>query len=272
MSLQEIVLPDGTTRKLGNKIPDPSAPKKLKCKVYGDTPNTPLVLRSQWDDLLAGYSPGLEAPGNPPTHDQNGVGQCNADSTALSQEWVRMRQGLPYVRLSGADLYARINGGVDEGSLLEDAMHEMLTNGVGTAATCGELWKQGSYKGPASAEERAKYRVLEAYECPTFDHVFSALLCGFVVQVGVLWYDNYNPDGDGWVPKPRGNAGGHALSSYKPTKRNGVYGACTHNSWGDNWGIQGKFVLPEWSFDGPVGGWWALRAVTDEGNVIPQEK
>jgi len=185
---------------------------------------------------------------------------------------VRMRQGLPYVQLSSADLYARINCGRDGGSLLEDALKEVMTNGVGTAATSGTLWKNGVYKGPASDAERAKYRMLEAFVCPTFDHVISAVFQGFAVNSGVLWYDNYTPDADGWLPVGVGNYGGHAIFGYKPAFRAGRWGVWHQNSWGVNWphaGAGGRFVIPESAYTGPVGGWFAFGSVVDEGGVVP---
>ena len=48
---------------------------------------------------------------------------------------MRKEQGLVGPLLSPADLYDRINGGRDQGSMLEDAMAELAKNGVGTVAT-----------------------------------------------------------------------------------------------------------------------------------------
>jgi len=278
MDLQEITLPDGSVRRLGNLMPDPNR-TKVSRPVFGDSvTKQQLIPRSKWDELLAAYSPGNDDPFLPPVHDQDGVGQCCPESAVTMVEYLRARQGLPYVRLSAADLYDRINWGRDGGSLLEDALTELTTNGVGTAATSGELWKNGVWKGPASPAERKRFRVLEWYECPTFDHYMSALFAGFVTQAGTLWYDNYQPDADGWLPRGAGRSGGHATMSYRPTSRRiggrTQYGAWTQNSWGDGWpapGQRGRFVLPEEAFDGPVGGWWALRGVVDEGGVVPAE-
>ncbi len=265
--LDEITLPDGTTRKLGNIAPPAGLVKAWP--TFGDTPAARLIPRSEWGGLMAGYTPGPDHPHLPPVHDQDGVGQCNCDDTTALVEFCRNMAGLPYVQLSAADLYDRINGGRDQGSLLEDAMHEMLTAGVGTAATCGTLWKRGYYKGPASAAERARFKVLEAFICPTFDHCMSAVFQGFALSTGIMWYDNYTPDADGWLPRGRGNAGGHAIFGFKPAKRGGTFGIWHQNSWGTDWGLGGRFVIPESAYSGPVGGWWAVRAVTDEGGVIP---
>lgn len=265
MPLDEVTLADGTTRKLGNLMPA-AAPQGWP--LFGADPTQKQIPRDQWDGLLANYDaldefdPFLDQLY---VHDQDGVGQCNADSTTLMAEYTRAKQGLPFVKLSAADLYHRINGGSDRGSLLEDAVREMTTNGVGTAQTSGTLWKQGHWKGAAPAAERLRFRALEVYLCPTFNHCYSAVLQGYALSSGIMWYDSYTPDRDGWLPAPRGGAGGHAIMGYKPTRRNGVYGIWHQNSWGTAWGKRGRFVIPEAAYSGPVGGWWACRVMTDEG-------
>ena len=265
----QITLPDGSTRKMGNKVP--THKPRGTFREFGSVPTELLIPRSEFDAVLASYQPGPMHSFLPPVKDQDGVGQCNPTAAVTGAEAARAAQGLPGVELSAADLYARINGGVDEGSMLEDALAEMVKAGVGTAATCGRLWKRGEYK-PASDAERAKYRFLEASLCPTFDHCFSAVAQGFFLVTGIMWYDNYTPDVDGWLPRPAGNAGGHAIFGYKPTSRNGRYGIWHQNSWGSGWGVGGRFVIPESAYDaGNVGGWYAVRAVTDEGGVIPVE-
>ena len=113
----------------------------------------------------------------------------------LTLEDCRKMQGLDGPPLSPADLYDRINGGRDDGSLLEDAMHELLTRGVGTLATSGELWSRHMTR--AGAAERALYGVTEAWLCPEFDHCMSAVIAGFRIVSGVPWYSNYTPDADG---------------------------------------------------------------------------
>lgn len=273
--IHEIDTPDGP-RRLGNIIPDPDK-VKYAFTPFGSVPQAKLIPRDLWPTLMANYS-------GPPTtnlrsaSDQNGVGQCNCEAAAAAIEFIRRRQGLDQIELSPADLYARINGGVDQGSLLEDALKEITTNGIGTVASCGSLWKTGYYKGPASATERAKYRALEVYDCPTFDHLFSAVMSGWVGVSGVLWYDNFTPGPDGWLPSPSGRAGGHAVVAVQPAMRikNGQpeYGIWHQNSWGVNWprqGANGLFVIPESAYKGPVGGWYAVRGVVDEGGILPPE-
>lgn len=257
----------GQERFLGNV----AAPLRFSWPTYGDTPTTPMVPRSEWkrlvDQLPGGAGP--EWPYLSPTHDQNGVGQCNADATTSALESQRLMQGLPLVLLSSGDLYHRINGGSDRGSLLEDGIREAY-NGVATVDDCnGNIWRRGQWRA-GTADQRRPYRLLEAFLCPTFDHCFSATLMGFGLISGVLWYSNYEPGPDGWLPPGRGQGGGHAVHGYKPTYKGDQFGIRHKNSWTERWGLKlgsigGLCVFPEGAYRGPVGGWWAVRSVTDTG-------
>jgi hypothetical protein len=258
MELDEILLPDGTTRKLGNNEPPAGLCKSWP--IYGDSPKTPLIRREDWKPIdLSRFMPEIK--------DQNGVGACNAFATISIVEGCRAQQGLPYVRLSPGYLYGRINGGVDRGSMLEDALDWMTQHGTVTAETVKELdWRAR----PANAvDESKKYRVLEAYLCPTFEHIASALQCGFFVNVGLMWYNTDTPDSDGWLPTSGRGGGGHALARSSLDYRNGVWGAGGPNSWSRKWGKDGYCVIPESRFGRQIGGFWAVRSVTDEGGVIP---
>jgi hypothetical protein len=266
--MDEVTLPDGSTRRLGNIVPPQGLMKAWPR--FGDVPDVPLIPRSEWADRIKAIGDGPDWPFLPPVHDQDGVGQCNADATTAMGEYIRAMQGLPYVQLSAADLYHRINGGADNGSLLEDAIEEMMKNGVGTAATCGEVWKRGQKQAPAA--ERTRFRMLECWLCPSFEHHMSAALQGFALNSGVMWYDSYKPGADGWLPAGRGGAGGHAIFGYKPAMKGSQFGIWHLNSWGAGWGLNGRFVIPESAYKGPVGGWFACRVMTDEGGVVPQEQ
>ena len=124
---------------------------------------------------------------------------------------------------------------------------------------------------PGASEDHKNHVVLEAFLCPTFDHCMSAVLQGFDLISGILWYSNYKPDSDGWLPAGRGNSGGHAVHGYKPTYRGNTFGIWHKNSWTNSWGyshndIGGLCVFPESAYRGPVGGWWAIRSITDTGS------
>lgn len=244
-------------RAMGNLAPPPGRVKG-PWKVFGATPNTKLIPRDQWKEVsLGAYLP--------PVHDQDGRGQCNASATCSAIEACRIMSGQPYVYLSAGDLYSLINGGRDQGSLLEDGLQVASETGIASAKLVPYVWDGRQYQSSVVKADRARNRVIEAYLCPTFDHVASAAQQGFFIVEGLLWYDNFNPDRNGWLPlRGAGNYGGHALCGYglvkHPTAAN-IWGIKTRNSWGVTWGLGGDCVIPETLFGQEIGGFWAVRAV-----------
>ncbi len=269
-----IIDSQGEQRFLGNKIPTKALSSEWQ--VYGqDTKKQPLVLRTEWNDLIVSNTD----PDHPfacldQVHDQNGAGMCNASATVAGIECARKAAGLEqYIALSGGDLYRRINGGVDRGSMLEDGIEAAFT-GVLPVSMCPYLdWRQNH----GTDKERAKYKLLEAFLCPTFNHCMSAVLSGFFLISGIAWYSNYTPAKNGWLPfQGTGNWGGHAVLGYKAARIevNGQtrYGIWHKNSWSKRWGMDGLCVFPETAYSSAIGGWWAVRVVTDEGGSVPAPK
>lgn len=249
----------GHERFLGNI----DAPLAGLWPVYGDggPARTPMIPRAQWQPCsMEGFLS--------PVHDQDGIGMCNPSATTCGMEACRALQGLPYVKLSAGYMYGRINGGIDRGSRLENSLRDAMQHGTCTVETVPYLnWRS---RPAAAAEEANRYRVLEAWLCPTFDHVASALQCGFFVIEGLMWHDNFRVDGDGWLPRRgSGRAGGHAVLGFGLAERGGVWGARTRNSWSEQWGVRGNCVIPETLFGSQIGGMWALRAMVDEGGQVP---
>jgi hypothetical protein len=274
MSMKTVTDSAGVVRALGN-LGHEGDVLAAAPRVYGDDAATPMIPPTRWPAAIAALdaaSPGLDHPDLPPVHDQGEVGQCNAEACTAAAEMARAAQGLPYVALSPADLYARVNGGVDRGSRLPDAMREMTAGGVGTAATSGRLWSPGVRL--ADDAERARYRALERWLCPTVGHLVSATLSGFPCVTGLLWHDNYHPDAQGWLPERGvGEPGGHAIMAYRPRMRSrrgkAQLGLACLQSWGPGWGLGGRCVVPLSAYSEQVGGWWALRQMTTEPGGLP---
>lgn len=263
----EIIDSLGVVRTLGNLVPTQGLAGPWP--VYGDAPRAPMVPRSSWPELVARYTTGPDDTFLGPVHNQRDVGMCNPSATCSAIERCRARQGLEQVLLSGGDLYGRINGGVDRGSLLEDGLREAMAGGVAPVSEVPYLeWRGASRDRPS----RRRFRVLEAWLCPTFAHCYSAVLSGFDLISGVMWYENYVPGPDGRLPRGRGQSGGHAIHGYKPAMVDGVASIWHKQSWGLPWGVGGCFLMDEDDYAGPVGGWWAVRAVTTEPGDVPAPK
>lgn len=271
-TIDTITLPDGTTRRLGNV---PARPRLGALPVYGTVPETPVIPRSEWKDRIDQIGNDWGDPFLGDVHDQDGIGMCNCSATSSGMESQRAIQGLPVVKLSAGDLYRRICfNGQDSGSTLEDGIAAAMKEGVASTKVVPYLDWRGP--NPGDVEDRKFYRVLEAFLCPTFDHFMSAQLMRFQGVSGIWWYDSYQTlDRDGWLPRPSGGRGGHAVHGYKPAYRIGSdgkieFGVRHKNSWTKQWGVNGLCVFPERVYqDHDIGGWWAIRSVVDEGGVLP---
>ena len=258
----------GDVRKLCARPVDDDAAVPLAKHTFGETPTTRLIPRNEWQpvDLSAFVSP---------IKDQNGIGACNAFATINALEACRRGRGLPDVKLSPGDLYSRINGGRDNGSLPEDALKVALSVGVATANTVPPLQWRSVVNSADAVAERPKYRFLESLWCPTFDHAASALQQGFYLDTAVWWWQYDSPDADGWLKaRGSGSKGGHAICGCALENRSGTWGIKIANSWGTAWGRSGFGVLPEQrcAEGTQVFRWWALREVVQESGELPVPK
>jgi len=228
---------------------------KLKWAEFGSTPNTPIIPRSQWRPVKYGSF-------LPPVYDQDGIGQCASSACCTTIETAARMAGTPIPKLSAGDLYSRVNGGRDRGSLLEDNLDE-AQKGVALASRVPYIWNGRKATDAATVAERGRFRIVEAYWCKDFDAMASALQQGFIVEHGLLWHNNFKPDADGWLPsKGVGGGGGHALCGYGLEKRGETWGIATRNSWSSAWGNGGNCVIPESLFGSNIGGFFAVRVVT----------
>lgn len=194
--------------------------------------------------------------------DQDGVGECAAAATAGAIEDSRLMAGLEQVELSAGDLYRRVCGGRDQGSLPEDNLKELMANGILPEAMCPFTdWKRNY---DSTGETRGLYRGTEAWLLPTVEHIFTAVMMGFPV-VGGYWHYNSDPtDSEGWMTKPGGRRGGHSVRFRDVVKRNGTWGLRFPNNWTVRWGVNGFGILPETRIAEGLQSFafWALRAVT----------
>ncbi len=251
----------GESRRLGTLAPAVAGEPRNLSRVFGDVNAGTLIPRSQWQPVrFRGFFPEIK--------NQQNIGMCNCSATGNVVEACRRLAGLAHVDLSAGDLYRRVSGGVDRGSLLEDALQETMTNGIAPVSDVPYLdWRR-----KVESPDRVKYRITEALWCPTFDHVASALQQGFLVDIGVWWYGRDPVDGDGWLsPSGAGGRGGHAICACELAERNGKWGVGIVNSWGGSWGQHGFGVLPEIRVEEGcrVFQAWACQTVADEGGTMP---
>jgi hypothetical protein len=271
-----IIDENGVERVLGNLVPA-SAPTGDGWAVYGDLPKTPLFTRAQMLEVVKPKQPFSLRRYIARVTDQDGVGECNLATTVTCLEARRKQKGLRHYDLSAGYAYGFVNGGRDRGSMLEDSVKFMMEHGTcleSTVAFCD--WHSRPRQ---AAEEAPRFRFMEAYWCPTFDHVASAILAGYFVNLGIMWYPNFKTDGDGWLPLTgRGVPGGHSICRAELHVRDDVKGPGGEpymlglggpNNWTTGWGADGYMVIAESLCGGGVGGWWALGECVDEGGSVP---
>lgn len=200
--------------------------------------------------------------------DQRSHGSCNGYAGASALSRARVRRMLPRVDLSGAYLYSLINGGRDDGSMLDDGMRE-VQNGLATRETVGwDAIYPSRYDRAKAKAEAARFKAHECYQLRTQEELFSALMADFDCVVAVHVGNSFmRLDGDGVCGGDRG-PGNHAVCVDGFTVlRDGTLCADLANSWNLTFGDQGRGWLT-WSrhFAQTVGphGFYAIRSASDD--------
>lgn len=226
-----------------------------------DHPEIKLVPESEWTDCSKRHI--LYH-----IFDQDGIGSCNANAACQTLMLWRNELGLPKAILSPGNLYGRINGGRDQGSMLSDALLELMKVGVCRTDFCNPNdWKKNTYK-QGWDNDAKRYAILEGFDCPTFAHIASAIQLGFFVDFGIMVNQSFEPDSEGVIPPMSGRGGGgHAMTAIGMKKIGGMWHVETVNSWGEKWGLKGVCFIPQTYFKGDFVDAWANR-----GGIIPSDE
>jgi hypothetical protein len=171
---------------------------------------------------------------NPPILDQGSTSSCTAHAACSGMEVCYLQSGRKLVEFNPYFVYGLINGGRDAGSMISDAMKALIQNGICLKEDLpsGVMYQR---QFPQQAFENAKrFRLENAFRCPTFNDICSAISLGFICPLGILVGSNFpNVDSEGIAPLPRGGGGGHAILGLG-LKKSQRYGWLIkiQNSWG----------------------------------------
>lgn len=259
----------GKLRRLGCLVPDPGFVSSLP--VFGDhvepldNPTLKRIAQSQ-------TSVGRTLFDRSFIKNQGSHGSCNGFAAASALTRARIRRGLKRVDLSGAYLYSLINGGRDQGSMLDDGMRALQSRGCATEATV--KWNQiypSKYDRTKANREAARHKAFECYQVRTGAELWTALALGWDVVVAVHAGRNFDRiDGNGVAGVDRGN-GNHAVMADGLLFAGGEIVADGVNSWGTGWGDRGRMLL-RWShFQQTIGihSFYAIRSTTDGDDKPP---
>jgi C1A family cysteine protease len=237
-----------TTRRFGWKPSHPSLRAPLLTFAEADDPTLPPI-----EDL---------GPFETQHGDQGSIGQCTGGASVWGiLEFMRQKQGEPYVRLSAAFAYtlARMAEGTldhDAGASIADVMNAVMKYGA-----CPEsvFPSDRLYTSPPPQEAfdaAIPFKGLVRYSvAQTRNQVRGALSSGLPIIIGFDVYENFMGIGrDGIMPMPSGSMiGGHAVDVMGHGRiiqgaPNNPYCRC-RNDWtnadGSPWGDFGDFWMPE---------------------------
>jgi len=253
----------GARRALGCLPMRPGAERRWR--VEGSTEAEPLIPRSKWVDVDFSH---LAAP----TIDQDGYSCCCACSSVQALVTGKTRAGLRYEELSVVDCYSRGNGGHDSGMALEDGMRILLSGVCDTGHAA--MWGVSKAKHTGDYQtNRKQSRPLSMTLCPDAEHVGSALQRLRPVVFGTMVDSDFKPDANGLIgPKKGPGRGGHALYLVGARKIGGQWYFLVCNSWGLDWGLDGRAWIHE-SWIDPAFGAWAIATVAQpDDEPLPAAK
>lgn len=250
------VLFDGEPRILARLEPDPS---KCRAPRFAE----PLVPESNWRDfsLFERWATGI--------YDQNGQGSCVGHGGTMAFNICWELAGNTPQRFSPCYLYSLINGGRDQGAIVEDAMDALKRKGVCLEATVGpkQIYPSQFDKAEADAEA-ASYKLVEAYKLDSFSEIVSAVLLGFPVAFGVEIGRNFEPNAEGVVPPLSGQGGGHCMAAVGVKKFSDRWRLQVANSWNARFGAAGLCYMDSSYFSGYVDA-FACQVTAADSNQPP---
>lgn len=200
--------------------------------------------------------------------DQGRAGSCNgwAGSAALMR--ARARCGMKYVPLAGNYLYSLINGNRDNGSMLDDGMAALQSQGVATISTVGgpTVIYRRQYNTAKADREAAKFRGFECYRVRTIEEFWTALAlqwdCVCVVEVG----NRFNKIDRNGIPGVDRGIGNHAVAADDLVWIGNQIVADSYSSWGTRYADGGRIGLTEAHFEQTIGthSFYAVRSAMDD--------
>jgi hypothetical protein len=251
-----IDLADGTRRHLGF-IPAPRA-RVMAVSPYRDTAT--LIPEKDWE-------PFDEWPEQIKIKDQDGKGACNGHAAATSVEVSRYVKGMDHVPISAWYIYAILCNGVDQGSMILDALELCQKDGAAPESLV-DYGIINPRKLTAEAHAAApRYKAEIGASLQSYEEIGTAVMRRQSINLSITVGSGFNNlDSDGVPPLGRG-PGNHAVFCGLGLKRrsNGEVLIKMANSWTTQWGLNGFCWLPlKKVVAGSYFESYTLRAIVDD--------
>lgn len=237
-----LIIDDSNAHKFANETPDGCGrgyvPRDWAKQPYGSVYGAvgydgPIIPRTEWDariDEMTEKKQSL-ADLNVPVKHQSSTNFCWWNAPVHCMEILNVANGGKYVELSAASGACRQNGFRNEGGWTATSIQRLVDVGVNTVEEWPNATINRKYDTAATRQSALKWRLTEWWELPNtrnrFDIMMTCLFLGFPVAIGLNWW-------------------GHEVTAIKPMRiERGRYGVLIDNSWGKDWGDNGRSVLDE---------------------------
>jgi hypothetical protein len=220
----------------------------------------PIIPMSQWREFLDDDS--LFRILNQGQHGSCvGHGSCSA----MEQAW--MRKGGTPRQFSANYLYSLVNGGSDNGAVVGDAADALQKTGICLDATVPEAAnKIFTNQMPAGAStEAGRFRAGTIYRITSWEELGTAVQLRLPCATGIDCGQAFSPGADGVMPSQRGSGGGHCINARYGLKNIGGKWYILHqNSWGADWGWNGRMWLDQSYYDGGMGDHYVIAGPLED--------
>ncbi len=228
---------DGIVRRLGWKPPSTDFHMKMRATresiqdLREDAGRSRLIPESDWIEKDFVTPLGTDYINN-----QQNCSGCTGWSAAQAQMRMRAIRGLPFVKLSGAFIYALINGGHDNGSVITDAMAILQTIGVCEQSEFDYPHIFEKQIPPSAYESAKKNRMVGTIKIDNFDECVTALMMNMIPQFPICVGNNFDHfSGDGVAGLTNSSQGNHSVHGAGLRKVNRIWYIVMGNTWGP-WG------------------------------------
>lgn len=199
---------------------------------------------------------------------------ADASATRALEKAIYDSRGGKFVKLSPCYVYSLVNDGRDQGAMLYRVMEKIQTVGTCLETTVGpDVWHPSQYDQKAAKAEAARFKALECYAIRPRDFatrddmwrgLFTALCRSFKLCVAIQAgrnFDRIDDEGICGVDNGRGNHAVH-VDGIAMASEGDIVGT-SENTWGVQWGRQGRMLLTTEHFEDTIGTheFYAIRSV-----------
>lgn len=227
--------PPGGSLRCRGRIPRDYQQQPLGFMSCAPAYGMPVIPRSEWDERIRDLERSQSRI--PDICDAMGLKRKNQRSTnycwifapVYALEIMRVVQGQDYVELSPASCGSKITNFRNVGGWGTAGLKYLVDYGAVPSRLWPDTAIERQFDTPAADNERRRFQVDEWDDLPTtFDAVADRVLNGFPAPIGLNWW-------------------GHEVTATALVKLDGTgrYGMLIDNSWGSEWGQNGRAVLTE---------------------------